>query len=89
MTAHETYLRADQEWRIARAKSIVAHRGEGSDLVISAQADVETEELLRERLEAIIAADEERDQRDRLVTEAHTAMAGFYNGHEMRRRDPS
>jgi hypothetical protein len=56
----EEYLRADQEWRLAKSRTIVEHRGEGSELVVSAIADVETEDLCRKRLEALVAFDQAR-----------------------------
>lgn len=52
--ANENYLRADQEWRDAMTDAVLAHRGEGSELVIQALASHDTLALRKERLERLI-----------------------------------
>lgn len=53
------YYRADQEWLIARSKALLRHADMEPQLR-KAQADVDTEELCRDRLEKLIAMEEQR-----------------------------
>lgn len=51
----EQYLRADQAWRDAHMAAVLKHRGEGSEIVLEALANEDTQDQRHERLEALIA----------------------------------
>ena len=78
---YEDYLRKDQEWRIESLRSLLEYAEFEKD-IRQAKAELDNEQLLRDRLDALIlyekAKSDSNDYLSDAIANSHVASASYY-----------
>jgi hypothetical protein len=76
--AIDRFRKAETDFKIAHAKAVVKHRGEGSEFVVSALALVDCEEEYREFTDALSEREKMTMHREDVVLDANAAAAEYH-----------
>lgn len=74
----DRFRKAEADFKIAHAKAVVAHRGEGDEFIVGALALADCEEEFREYEAALAEREKESWRREDIVLDANAAAAEYH-----------